>query len=46
MKYSKADAEAQGKDYLFDDLKFRLAHKKPIKYRLMAQLAEEDEING
>ncbi|KAF8849676.1 hypothetical protein BDZ45DRAFT_732090 [Acephala macrosclerotiorum] len=46
MKYSMADAEAQGKSYLFDDLEFRLTHEKPIKYRFMAQLAEEgDEIN-
>jgi len=43
MKYSKADAEEKGKDYLFDDLKFRLTHNKPIKYRLMAQLAEDGD---
>lgn len=46
MKYSKADAEAQGRTYLFDDLEHRLSHNRPIKYRLMAQIAEPgDELN-
>ncbi|KEQ82508.1 heme-dependent catalase [Aureobasidium pullulans] len=46
MKHSKADAAKQGKNYQFDDLEYRLSHNKPIKYRLMAQLAEEgDEVN-
>jgi catalase len=46
MKYSKADAAKQGKNYQFDDLKNRLAKNKAIRYRLLAQLAEEgDEVN-
>lgn len=46
LRYSKADAEAQGKDYLYDDLENRLTNNKPIKYRLMAPLAEDgDAIN-
>lgn len=46
MKHSKADAAKQGKNYQFDDLEWRLKNNKPIKYRLLAQLAtENDEVN-
>lgn len=46
MIHGKADAAKQGKNYEFDDLEYRLTYNKPIKYRLMAQLAEEgDEVN-
>lgn len=40
MKHSKADAAKQSKNYQFDDLEWRLSHGKPIKYRLLSQLAE------
>ncbi|QIW98607.1 hypothetical protein AMS68_004125 [Peltaster fructicola] len=40
MKHSKADAAKQGKNYQFDDLEWRMNNNKPIKYRLLAQLAE------
>ncbi|EMC98822.1 hypothetical protein BAUCODRAFT_381694 [Baudoinia panamericana UAMH 10762] len=43
MKHSKEDAQKQSKNYQFDDLEWRLTHNKPIKYRLLAQLAEEDD---
>lgn len=43
MKHSKADAAKQSKNYQFGDLEWRLTHDKPIKYRLMAQLAEPDD---
>lgn len=43
MKYSKANAELQGKGYLPVDLKVCLADKKPIMYRPIAQLAAEDD---
>ena len=39
MKYSKADAAKQEKNWHFKDLEYRLTHNKPFKYRLMAQLA-------
>ena len=46
MKHSKADAARQAKNFQFDDLEYRLSHGKPIKYRLLAQLAEDgDEVN-
>ncbi|KAF1343822.1 catalase-like domain-containing protein [Delphinella strobiligena] len=46
MKHSKADAAKQTRNYQFEDLEFRLTHNKPLKYRLLAQLAEDDdEIN-
>lgn len=46
MKHSKADAAKQSKNFQFEDLEWRLTHKKPIKYRLLAQFAEEgDEVN-
>jgi catalase len=40
MKYSKADAAKQSKNYQVDDLEYRLSHNKPVRYRLMAQLAD------
>jgi len=46
MKYSKADAAKQGKNYHFDDLEWRMKNGKPIKYRLLAQLAEEGDITN
>lgn len=39
MKYSKADTEKHGSNYHFDDLEWRLSHSKPIRYRMLAQLA-------
>ncbi|KAI0170209.1 catalase-like domain-containing protein [Pestalotiopsis sp. NC0098] len=46
MKHSKAEAAKQGKNYQFDDLEWRMKNNKPIKYRLLAQLAtESDEVN-
>ena len=46
MKYSKADAAKQSKNFQFEDLEWRMKNKKPIKYRLLAQLAEAgDEVN-
>lgn len=42
MKHSKADAAKQSKNFQFEDLEYRLKNNKPIKYRLMAQLAEKD----
>lgn len=44
MKHSKADAAKQSKNYQFEDLEYRLTHNKPIKYRLLAQLAEEGDV--
>ncbi|KAF3039627.1 hypothetical protein E8E11_005189 [Didymella keratinophila] len=41
MKYSKADAARQSENYQFEGLAWRLKNGKPIKYRLLAQLAEE-----
>jgi catalase len=46
MKYSKGDAAKQGKNYQFDDLKWRMTNGKPIRYRLLAQLAEEDDVTN
>ena len=46
MKYSKADATKQSKNFQFDDLEVRLTHNKPIKYRLMAQLAEKGHVTN
>lgn len=43
MKYSKADAAKQGKNYQFDDLAWRMKNNKPIKYRLLAQLAGDGD---
>ena len=43
MKYSTADAQKQSKHFHFDDLQWRLTHNRPIKYRLLAQLAEEGD---
>lgn len=43
MKYSKADAAKQGNNYQFDDLAWRMKNNKPIKYRLLAQLAENGD---
>jgi catalase len=43
MKHSKADAAKQSKNFQFEDLEYRLTHNKPIKYRLMAQLAEDGD---
>lgn len=40
MKHSKADAAKQSKNYQFDDLEWRIKNNKPIRYRLLAQLAE------
>ncbi|KAE9967676.1 hypothetical protein EG328_008050 [Venturia inaequalis] len=46
MKHSPADAKKQSTNYQFDDLTHRLNNKKPIRYRLLAQLAEDgDEVN-
>lgn len=46
MKYSKEDAKKQGKHYQYDDLEWRLSHNKPIKYRLLAQLAEPGDVTN
>lgn len=43
MKHSKADAAKQSANFQFDDLAQRLARHKPIKYRLLAQLAEDGD---
>lgn len=43
MKHSKADAAKQSKNFQFEDLEWRLTHNKPIKYRLLAQLAEDGD---
>lgn len=43
MKHSKADVAKQSRDFQFEDLEYRLKHNKPIKYRLMAHLAEDDD---
>lgn len=43
MKHSKANAAKQTNSYQLDDLQWRLTHGKPIKYRLMAQLAEDGD---
>lgn len=40
MRHSASDASKQSKNFQFDDLEWRLTNGKPIKYRLMAQLAE------
>lgn len=46
MKHSKADAAKQSKNFQFEDLEFRMKKGRPIKYRLLAQLAEEgDPVN-
>lgn len=46
MKYSQEDASKKGKNFQFDDLKWRMTHGKPIKYRLLAQMAEEGDITN
>jgi len=46
MKHSKADASKQSKNFQFEDLEYRLTHKKPIKYRLVAQLAEDSDLTN
>ena len=46
MKYSEADAAKQCKNYQFEDLEWRLSHNKPIKYRLLAQLAEDGDVTN
>lgn len=43
MKHSKADAAKQSRNFQFDDMEYRLTHNKPIKYRLLAQLAEDGD---
>ena len=43
MKYSQADAGKRGKNYQFDDLRWRMKNNRPIRYRLLAQLAETNE---
>lgn len=43
MKHSKSDAAKQSKNFQFEDLEYRLTHNKPIKYRLLAQLAEDGD---
>lgn len=43
MKHSKADAAKQSKNFQFEDLEWRLTHNRPIKYRLLAQLAEPND---
>lgn len=46
MKHSLSDANKQSTNYQFDDLANRLTNNKPIRYKLLAQLAEEgDEVN-
>lgn len=46
LRHSAADAAKQATNFQFDDLANRLSHHKAIKYRLLAQLAEEgDEVN-
>jgi catalase len=43
MKHSKSDASKQSENFQFEDLEYRLTHNKPIKYRLLAQLAEDGD---
>ena len=46
MKYSQSDASKQGPNFQFDDLEWRLKNGKAIKYRLLAQLAEDGDVTN
>ncbi|CAK3871485.1 heme-dependent catalase [Lecanosticta acicola] len=46
MKHSQADVAKQSRNYQFEDLDWRMKNHKPIRYRLLAQLAESGDITN